>query len=148
MRSAIQIQWPESVDVRPDLDVSETPVAEHFERASVMIPAAVGFEKRLESFWRLPMGRQQCRSGGIALAEHEREMVRIPIGTPGGIGDEEVGSGGGTELGQIAVREIPVLPDIQPFPRMRQRGMCSKTSDLEQLLLRGKHQPDRTEFVD
>ena len=148
MRGAIQVQWPESVDVRPDLDVSETPVAEHFERASVMIPAAVGFEKRLESFGRLPMGGEQCRAGGIALAEHEREMVRIPIGTAGGIGDEEVGSGGGTELGQIAVREIPVLSDIQPFPRMRQRGMRSKTADLEQLLLRSKHQPDRTEFVD
>src|SRR6478672_5840669 len=31
---------------------------------------------------------------------------------------------------------------------MRQGGMRSKTADLEQLLLRGKHQPDRTEFVD
>src|SRR6476646_12076352 len=31
---------------------------------------------------------------------------------------------------------------------MRQQGMRGKAADLEQLLLRGKHLPDRTEFVD
>ena len=51
---------------------------------TVMIPASVLHEKLFEHFRPFPVGRQQRGAGGIPLAEHEREMVRIPICAAGG----------------------------------------------------------------
>src|SRR5262245_52979052 len=85
--SAVQIQRREPFLYRPDLDLSLTGISEHVERPSIMIAAAIGLKKRLQCVRRLPMSCEQRRSGRIALAEHKGQMVRIPVGASGGIGN-------------------------------------------------------------
>ena len=55
------------------------------ERSSVMIPATLIVEKVFQLFRTFPMGREERRSGGIPLAEHEREVVGIPVRPAGGV---------------------------------------------------------------
>src|SRR5262245_55168911 len=109
--SPIQVQWRQGLPSTADLNVSVSPVTEYIQCMPVMIRTAMGLEQRLERLRRLPMSGEQSRSGGVAPAEHEREMVRIPLSTPRGIGDEQTGSGCAAKLSKIAVSQIAVLPD-------------------------------------
>ena len=113
------------------------------QRMTVMVPASVLDEKFFEGFRPFPVGRQQRRAGWIPLAEHEREMVRIPLCAAGRIRHEQLGLRRRTDVGKIPIREIAVFSHVEPFARMRQGGMSRMPSDFEELLLRSKHQRNR-----
>src|SRR5206468_932926 len=62
--------------------------AENVERATVMISAANRSQLVFQGFRPFPMGGQQGGPGGVPPAEHEGEMVRVPVGSAGGVRDE------------------------------------------------------------
>ena len=111
------------------------PAMKQIQRMSVMIPASLLDEKFFESFRPFPVGRQQRCAGGIPLAEHEREMVRIPICAAGGIRHKKLGLCRCTYIGKILIREIAVFSHVEPFPWMRQGRVGRTATDFEQLLL-------------
>ena len=102
-----------------------------------MIPAPSHSEKIFQFFRLLPVRREKCRACRIALAEHKRQVIGIPVGTAGGIGHKQLRLGDGTELVQIPVREVPVLPDFEPKTRVGEGRMGGITTDFLQLGLRG-----------
>ena len=118
------------------------------ERSSVMIPATLSVEKVFQFFRTFPMGGEQRRSGRIPLTEHEREVVRVPIRSSGGVGDKQVGLRGGAKVCQVGIGEVAVFTHVQPVPGMGQRGMGGITPNLQQLLLRGQYERDRSVFHD
>ena len=63
-----------------------------------MIPATLSVEKVFQLFRTFPMRREQRSSGRISLAEHERQVIRIPIRAAGGVITREAGpvKGGNT----------------------------------------------------
>src|SRR2546422_11313451 len=100
-----------------------------------MISAANRSQLVFQGFRPFPMGGQQGGTGGVPPAEHEREMVRVPVGSAGGVRDEEPGLRTGGQLGQVAVGEESVFSDLQPLSRRRQAGMHSERPQLLKLLL-------------
>src|SRR3989449_4174003 len=118
--------------------------AEDVERATVMIPAANWSQLVFQAFRPFPMGGQQGGTGGVPPAEHEREMVRVPVGPAGGVRDEEPGLRSSGQLGQVAVGEESVFPDLQPLPRRRQAGMHGERPHLLKLLLGSEDGGDRS----
>ena len=59
---------------------------------------------------------QERGSAGITAAEHERQMIRVPFSSTGGVGHKQPCLSGRADLGEIGVCEIAVLADIQPVP--------------------------------
>src|SRR3989454_12123075 len=57
--------------------------AKDVERASVMIPAANRGQLVLQGFRPFPIGGQEGGAGRVPPAEHEGEMVRVPVGPAG-----------------------------------------------------------------
>src|SRR5690348_13585665 len=71
---AIEGQRRQRLLGRPDLNAAMPAVGKDVQRPPGMIPTAVRLEQSPQGVRRLPMRGQQRRSGGIAPAEHEREM--------------------------------------------------------------------------
>src|SRR3989442_10676485 len=113
------------------------------ERASVMIPATNGGQLVLEGFRPFPIGGQEGGAGRVPPAEHEGEMVRVPVGPAGRVRHEEPGLRSSGQLGQVAFGEESVFPDLQPLSRRRQAGVDGVRPQLLKLLLGSEDGRDR-----
>src|SRR2546421_8450324 len=109
-----------------------------------MIPAANGSQLVFQGFGLFPRGGQRGGGGGVPRAKKEREMVGVPVGPAGGVRDEEPGLRSSGQLGQVAVGEESVFPDLQPLPRRRQAGMHGERPHLLKLLLGSEDGGDRS----
>lgn len=72
---------------------------ENVQRTAEVVTAPGRRQLVLERFRRLPVGGQKRGAGGIPAAEHEGQVIGIPIRPAGGIGDEEARLGCRAQLG-------------------------------------------------